>query len=30
MQTRHKRTWSKPQMKDIPIFMEVSQYAASR
>ena len=30
MQTQTKRTWSKPKLKDMPIFMEVSQYAASR
>jgi hypothetical protein len=30
MQKSKKRTWSKPIMKDLSIFMEVTQYAASR
>jgi len=30
MQISKKRTWSKPTMKDLSIFMEVTQYAASR
>jgi hypothetical protein len=30
MQKSKKRTWSKPTMKDLSIFMEVTQYAASR
>jgi hypothetical protein len=30
MQTTKKRAWSKPTLKDLAIFMEVTQYAASR
>ena len=30
MPTTKKRAWSKPVLKDLAIFMEVTQYAASR
>jgi hypothetical protein len=30
MPTTKKRTWSKPVLKNLSIFMEVTQYAASR
>jgi hypothetical protein len=30
MQTTKKRAWTKPTMKTLDIFMEVTQYAASR
>jgi hypothetical protein len=30
MRTPTKPTWRKPQVKSLPIFMEVCQYAASR